>query len=134
MRPDGSRHTLKDLYHENTNYDFLHRRWRWVLISSALILVSLAGFVLRDGLNLGLDFTGGTSWQLTAAKGKTVSTSDIRSVLDAQRVKDPKIVVLGGSGLRVEASTVSLAGGAIRIEVYAPYRLAKYLLAAFAFK
>ncbi len=108
MRPDGSRHTLKDLYHENTNYDFLHRRWRWILISSALILVSLAGFVLRDGLNLGLDFTGGTSWQLTAAKGKTVSTGDIRSVLDAQRVKDPKIVVLGGSGLRVEASTVSL--------------------------
>ena len=109
MRPDGSRHTLKDLYHENTNYDFLHRRWRWVLISSLLILVSLAGFVLRDGLNLGLDFTGGTSWQLTAAKGKNVATGDVRSVLDAQRVKDPKIVVLGGSGLRVEASTVSLA-------------------------
>ena len=108
MRPDGSRHTLKDLYHENTSYDFLHRRWRWVLISSALILVSLAGFVLRDGLNLGLDFTGGTSWQLTAANGKNVSTGDVRSVLDAQRVKDPKIVVLGGSGLRVEASTVSL--------------------------
>ena len=108
MRPDGTRHTLKDLYHENTNFDFLHRRWRWVLISSVLILVSLAGFVLRDGLNLGLDFTGGTSWQLTAAKGKSVSTGDVRSVLDAQRVKDPKIVILGGSGLRVEASTVSL--------------------------
>ena len=108
MRPDGTRHTLKDLYHENTNFDFLHRRWRWVLISSVLILVSLAGFVLRDGLNLGLDFTGGTSWQLTAANGKSVSTGDVRSVLDAQRVKDPKIVILGGSGLRVEASTVSL--------------------------
>ena len=112
MRPDGTRHTLKDLYHERTNFDFLHRRWRWVLISSVLILVSLAGFVLRDGLNLGLDFTGGTSWQLTAANGKSVSTGDVRSVLDAQRVKDPKIVILGGSGLRVEASTVSLGGEA----------------------
>lgn len=108
MRPDGTRHTLKDLYHERTNFNFLDRRWRWVLISSLLILVSLAGFVLRDGLNLGLDFTGGTSWQLTAANGKSVSTGDVRSVLDAQRVKDPKIVILGGSGLRVEASTVSL--------------------------
>ena len=121
MRPDGTRHTLKDLYHERTNFDFLHRRWRWVLISSVLILVSLAGFVLREGLNLGLDFTGGTSWQLTAANGKSVSTGDVRSVLDAQRVKDPKIVILGGSGLRVEASTVSLGG-----EVKITAALAKY--------
>ena len=112
MRPDGTRHTLKDLYHENTNFDFLHHRWRWVLISSVLILVSLAGFVLRDGLNLGLDFTGGTSWQLTAANGKSVSTGEVRSLLDAQRVKDPKIVILGGRGLRVEASTVSLGNEA----------------------
>ena len=76
MRPDGRRHTLKDLYHEDTYYDFLHRRWRWVAISGALILISLLGFVLRDGLNLGLDFTGGTSWQLTAASGKNVSTGE----------------------------------------------------------
>ena len=33
MRPDGRRHTLKDLYHEDTYYDFLDRRWRWALIS-----------------------------------------------------------------------------------------------------
>ena len=67
MRPDGRRHTLKDLYHEDTYYEFLDRRWRWALISGILILVSVMGFVLRDGLNLGLDFTGGTSWQLTTA-------------------------------------------------------------------
>ena len=33
MRPDGRRHTLKDLYHEDTYYEFLDRRWRWALIS-----------------------------------------------------------------------------------------------------
>ena len=48
MRPDGRRHTLKDLYHEDTYYDFLHRRWRWALISGTLILVSLLGFVDED--------------------------------------------------------------------------------------
>ena len=109
MRPDGSRHTLKDLYHETTDFDFLHRRWRWALISVVLIVVSLAGFVLRDGLNLGLDFTGGTSWQLTAKGGTAVSTGDVRSLLDSLNVRDPKIVVLGGTGLRIEASTVSVA-------------------------
>ena len=109
MRPDGRRHTLKDLYHEDTYYDFLDRRWRWALISGLLILVSVLGFVLRDGLNLGLDFTGGTSWQLTAASGKKVSTSDIRSLVEAEGVRDPKIVILGSNGVRVESTQVSRA-------------------------
>jgi preprotein translocase subunit SecF len=109
MRPDGRRHTLKDLYHEDTYYDFLHRRWRWALISGTLILVSLLGFVLRDGLNLGLDFTGGTSWQLTVASGKNVSTADVRSLVESDGVKDPKIVILGSNGIRVESSQVSRA-------------------------
>ena len=107
MRPDGRRHTLKDLYHEDTYYEFLDRRWRWALISGILILVSVMGFVLRDGLNLGLDFTGGTSWQLTTAKGKTVSTSDVRDLVESEGVRDPKIVILGSDGIRVESSQVS---------------------------
>ncbi len=109
MRPDGRRHTLKDLYHEDTYYEFLDRRWRWALISGLLILVSVMGFVLRDGLNLGLDFTGGTSWQLTAASGKNVSTGDIRSLVESEGVRDPKIVILGNNGIRVESSQVSRA-------------------------
>jgi len=109
MRPDGRRHTLRDLYHEDTYYDFLHRKWRWALISGVLILVSVLGFVLRDGLNLGLDFTGGTSWQLTVAKGKNVSTGDVRSLVESEGVRDPKIVILGSDGIRVESSQVGRA-------------------------
>ena len=80
MRPDGRRHTLKDLYHEDTYYDFLDRRWRWALISGCSSSSRCSASSLRDGLNLGLDFTGGTSWQLTAASGKNVSTADVRSL------------------------------------------------------
>ena len=109
MRPDGRRHTLKDLYHEDTYYEFLDRRWRWALISGVLILVSVLGFVLRDGLNLGLDFTGGTSWQLTVAKGKTAGTSDVRDLVEKEGVRDPKIVILGSDGIRVESTQVGRA-------------------------
>ena len=69
----------------------------------------MLGFVLRDGLNLGLDFTGGTSWQLTAAKGKTASTSDVRDLVEKEGVRDPKIVILGSNGIRVESSQVGRA-------------------------
>lgn len=107
MKPDGTRHTLKDLYHENTSFDFLHRRWRWALISGLLLLISVVGFIARDGLNLGLDFTGGTSWQLTTAKDTEPSTADIRAVLVQEGVADPKIVLLGTNGIRVETLTAS---------------------------
>ncbi len=107
MRPDGRRHTIKDLYHEDTYYDFLSRRWRWALVSGVLILISVLGFVLRDGLNLGLDFTGGTAWQLTATAGKSPSTGGVRDVVTGQGIKDPKVVLLGARGIRVEASQVA---------------------------
>jgi preprotein translocase subunit SecF len=111
MRPDGRHHTLKDLYHEDTYFDFLSRKWRWALVSGILILISLLGFAVR-GLNLGLDFTGGTAWQLTVASGKDVSTADVRDLVSGLGVKDPKIVVLGGKSVRVETETVNKASEA----------------------
>ncbi|MEP6624959.1 MAG: protein translocase subunit SecF, partial [Acidimicrobiia bacterium] len=78
------------------------------LISTVLIAISLFGFIARDGLNLGLDFTGGTSWQFTTVSTKSPSTSDLRSLLDGQKIKDPKIVILGSNGIRIEATTVNL--------------------------
>ncbi|MGZ6998994.1 MAG: protein translocase subunit SecF [Acidimicrobiia bacterium] len=109
MRPDGRRHTLKDLYHEDTYYEFLDRRWRWALISGILILVSVIGFVARDGLNLGLDFTGGTAWQLTASSSKNVSAGAVRDLVEPLGIKDPKIVILGDRGIRVESPQVTRA-------------------------
>lgn len=102
MKPDGRHHTLKDLYHEDTYYDFLHRKWRWALLSGLVLLAGLLGFVVRGGLNLGIDFTGGTSWQLTV-HGTSPSSGDIRGLLVSAGVTDPKILVLGGDGVRVEA-------------------------------
>src|SRR6202795_2208959 len=70
MRADGKHHTLKDLYHERTNFDFLHRKWRWALLSGVVLLAGLAGFVV-NGLNLGIDFSDGMRVQgkdLTRAK------------------------------------------------------------------
>ena len=31
--PEHRRHTLKDLYHERTHFNFIERSWRWALIS-----------------------------------------------------------------------------------------------------
>ncbi|HEX2736565.1 MAG TPA: protein translocase subunit SecF, partial [Acidimicrobiia bacterium] len=66
--PDGRRHRLADLYHERTNYQFIERSWRWAVLSGTLIAIAV-GSLLISGLNLGIDFTGGTQWQFTMGKG-----------------------------------------------------------------
>src|ERR1700675_4514530 len=77
MRADGKHHTLKDLYHERTNFDFLHRKWRWALLSGVVLLAGLAGFVV-NGLNLGIDFSDGMRVQgkdLTRAKQEKITAA-----------------------------------------------------------
>ena len=88
------RTTLSDIFHERTNYDFVGPRRRWFTISAAVILLGLVSLVTR-GLNFGIDFEGGTAWQVTV-EGKEPSTAAARDLLEANGVEDPEVVVLGG--------------------------------------
>lgn len=106
--PDGRRHTLRDLYHEDTHFDFMGRMWRWAAISAVLILAGVVGFAVRGGLNLGIDFTGGTAWQVAMADGSP-SSGAVRQRLAPLGLADAKILVVGGDSLRVQASELPRA-------------------------
>jgi preprotein translocase subunit SecF len=106
MAEKRKRHTLKDLYHERTNFDFLHRKWRWAVVSGVVLLIGLLGFVF-NGLNLGIDFTGGTVWEFTAKQSP--SSGDVRGVVVAQGVNEPKIQIVGSRGVRVQGEDLPQA-------------------------
>ena len=57
------RETLSDVFHERTNFDFIGPKNKWFAFSGILILIGLAALGLR-GLNLGIDFKGGTAWEV----------------------------------------------------------------------
>ena len=107
MRADGKHHTLKDLYHERTNFDFLHRRWRWALLSGVVLLAGAIGLIVNGGLNLGIDFTGGTVWEVKAASAP--SSGDVRAIVVPLGVADPKIVIVGDKTLRVQGEDLGRA-------------------------
>ncbi len=48
-----------EILKQQSNIDFLGRRRMALIVSATLLVVACAGFLLR-GLNLGIDFTGGT--------------------------------------------------------------------------
>jgi preprotein translocase subunit SecF len=99
--------TLGRLYRGETDYDFIGNRRKWYAISGLLVIVSVFALsVIR--LNLGIDFSGGTSFQLAGA------TKPIDTDRAAEIVKDiggideePFVQKVGDDGVRIR--TVKIA-------------------------
>ena len=68
--------------------DFMRRRYVWFGISAAIIVLGAAALGTR-GLNLGIDFKGGT--QLTFKTPAPHTTGDVRQVMSAQGYGDAVI-------------------------------------------
>jgi len=103
------RHTFADLYHERTHFQFIERSWRWAILSGALVLISLAAFAI-SGLNLGIDFEGGTQWQFTvSSKTGSASVTDVRDTLKPLDLDDAKVLIVGSDSVRVQTKDLSRA-------------------------
>jgi preprotein translocase subunit SecF len=90
------------LYHGETAFDFVARRRQWFALSGAVILIGMLALGIR-GLNFGIDFKGGTSWELPA---KGVSVSAARSAVAGAGIKAATVQTLkgtNGTDIRVEA-------------------------------
>lgn len=61
-----------------------HRKW-WYILSIAVILPGLISLVI-NGLDLGIDFTGGTIWEIKF--DKSITTEEVKSVLSEHGFDD----------------------------------------------
>jgi preprotein translocase subunit SecF len=119
MKSDGTRNTLGDVYHERTEFDFVGRSWRWLLISGTLLLVSLIA-LFTNGLNLGLDFEGGTAFVVTSSN-KTPRVSEVESEVSGIGLGSAKIQLLGGNIVRIETKSTDPAKQRQVVEKLASY-------------
>ena len=93
------------LYHGETTYDFIGRRKIGFTISIVLLTLTVVSLFGR-GLNLGLDFKGGSVWDVPAKNGLTIDMA--KSVLADNGIgaTDAKVqTVNGSSGERVRVQT-----------------------------
>jgi preprotein translocase subunit SecF len=103
------RHTWADLYHERTHFEFIDRSWRWAILSGALIFISVAAFLI-SGLNLGIDFEGGTQWQFTVnSKTGSASVTRVRDSISSLGLGDAKVLIVGSDSVRVQSKVLSTA-------------------------
>ena len=82
------------LYHGETAYDFVGRRRVWFLVSGLVILAGVVS-LLTQGLNYGIDFKGGTSWEVEAPE---VSVAQARDAVAPVGLGDAKIQKVQSQG------------------------------------
>ncbi|HVM04311.1 MAG TPA: protein translocase subunit SecF, partial [Acidimicrobiales bacterium] len=87
------------LYNGETSIDFVGRRRLWAILSGAVIAAGLVSLVAQ-GLNFGIDFEGGTAWEVEAPG---VSVTEARDALEPVGLADAKVQILGGDTVRVQA-------------------------------
>lgn len=101
-----------------TSIDFVGQRRRWFIISGIAIVISLLSIGLRHGpgelgLNLSLDFRGGTSILLDNPNGVTVP--EFEDLLGASGITDSRVEELDdGAAVRIRTEFV---GGDTEIEL-----------------
>jgi preprotein translocase subunit SecF len=89
----------KELYTGERSFDFVGRRILWYVISAVVLVIVTGGLMLQGGLNLGIDFTGGTRYTVTVEKADQDLADELRSA-----VGDTDVTAADGA-------TVRTAGG-----------------------
>ncbi len=113
--PNPDHGVLKRLYHGETRANIVPRWKLWFVISGVFLAIG-CGTILARGLNWGIDFTGGTVWQVEQGKA---SVTDVQSAMQELGYTDSQVQeVTQASGsnevsfLRVEAEATADPAGA----------------------
>jgi preprotein translocase subunit SecF len=95
-KPRRGHGPIARLYRGETRFDFVGHRRIWFAISTIIIVLGIVSIILRGGLNLGIEFKGGTEWTI-AAPG--VSQAQAVDAMKGTGLIDPTVELLG-SGSR----------------------------------
>jgi preprotein translocase subunit SecF len=73
---EGKHSLWTRLYRGETSFDFVGKRNRWFAVSGTIILLGIVMLLVR-GLNFGIEFKGGTVWEVKS----TATVAHVRDVL-----------------------------------------------------
>ncbi|WP_017933618.1 protein translocase subunit SecF [Nocardioides sp. Iso805N] len=98
------------LYTGKKSIDFVGRRWTWYAISAVVIVAAIVGLSVR-GLNMSLEFTGGTQYTVTVSGSADQPLADkVRTSVGNTGVEaaaDPTVTTAGAHNLIIQIKSVS---------------------------
>ena len=81
------------LYYGETAIEFVRRKNTWFAFSGALILAGIISLATQ-GLNLGIEFSGGTSWTV---QSRNVTVTQAQSAIDPLGLSGSTVTILGSN-------------------------------------
>jgi preprotein translocase subunit SecF len=101
-----------DLYTGERSIDFVGRRKIWYSIALLLVLASILIPIARGGFVLGIEFRGGSQFQITNienAADDPIAVQDLATDTVNNTVEDaaPRVSIVGGDGVRVQTAVLS---------------------------
>ncbi len=95
------RSTVADVFRDQSDFDFTGRRRTWFILSSVALAIGFSALFI-NGLNLGIEFEGGTAWQVEVRE-RDPRVVDVRDVLEPLGERNAKVSILGGNEVRVQS-------------------------------
>jgi preprotein translocase subunit SecF len=100
-----------DLYSGRKSIDFVGKKWLWYSISGLIVLAAVLGLTLR-GLNLGIEFKGGTEFEVSLPSSQVTQANadSLRSVVSDTGVKaaaTPTVVTNGSKSILITVEQMS---------------------------
>jgi preprotein translocase subunit SecF len=94
-----------DLYTGKRSINIVGRRKLWYLIAAVAILLSVLGPTIRGGFFFGIEFTGGSEYQITSPEStdQALATDAVATVSEVPA----RVSVIGGESVRVQTDQLS---------------------------
>ena len=97
-----------ELYTGERSYDIVGKRKIWYAVAAILILTAIIVPILRGGFVFGIEFRGGSQFQVsdTTNLQQSLATQTVQSVVPNA---NPKITIIGGHSVRIQTDQLTNA-------------------------
>src|SRR5690606_13083515 len=90
------------LYTGEKSVDFIGRRKTWYMVAAVLLLIAIVGPLLRGGFTFGIEFTGGSQFQIHVVDGPRDQAIAVQAVEEVLPGSAPRVSVIGQTDIRVQ--------------------------------
>jgi preprotein translocase subunit SecF len=95
-----------DLYTGKRSYNIIGSRKIWYIVSSVLILIVIVVPIIRGGFVFGIEFLGGSQFQISDTKDldQSFAGNTVKSIAPAS---NPRVTVVGGNSIRIQTDQLT---------------------------
>lgn len=98
-----------DLYTGKKSFGFVAKRKLWYLLALVFVVIAVLGPLVRGGYALGIEFTGGSQFQVHVGEQERDTAPAIAAVKEVVGDSEPRVTLVGTSDVQVQTAQLEKA-------------------------